>query len=791
MNNFNSLSPAMEEKEEPPAAFLPLDLSLPPASSLLEERELRGREFPSWEAFCTYLESWCEQKATIFIIREFIPLSRCEWAADLMSPEAVAALKYSYLRLVCKGRRRSKKLDPGTEKKICPSGIAVRLNQRKDHLVIVDCKFTHNHVLCPNKFKHQFKKGQLLSHNSLSLSKLSVAIRKPGKPGRPSKAERQAMYYLSQPLQDPLAPVHHSPQPVIHSPQPVHNSPKPVYLSPKPVHNSPKSVHHSPKSVHHSPKSVHHSPKSVHHSPKSVHHSPKSVHHSPKSVHHSPPPVHNSPQPVHLSNQPMHNSSHPIHYSPKSMQQSSQAIDEPSQVVHHHSRVMRRTTQAVRLSTQGLIRQSSKALRKPSLTIRNPSLAVRHASQAVRRNARVVRRNTRPVRSKKVAKQFLGDHDIRRLLSSCKGRDLDLQETLKALDGLFAGDPASKVKIIFVKNNAMIQTVFIQTSLMRSLCQRFPETLIFDRMMGFNEEFALFTLLCVDANNRGRECAFCLARKGTPDLLSFTLLSLIQSIPEVKSKVICVSVGVRVSDPGVVNEFLPGARVQLCRLEVLGALLNKIQEIGSAQDEKSWPLLCDLASSSSQEAYAQTMEKMQFAFSREFMRYFQEYWHSCRKMWVPCWGPETQQGTNTLIREHQQKLVSGLSPSPTLGQCILDLVAMQAPMVDLENLNGEEVAACYRSVCNPEPARLIERELGVVCQGSYSIQGTEEGYTLGDGTSKYLLDHKLTTCSCLFHTSSLLPCRHLFVTRFRTGDTLFDVSLLQKNKSSLIKTLQK
>ncbi|XP_069056602.1 uncharacterized protein ZSWIM9-like isoform X1 [Pleurodeles waltl] len=716
MDTLNPLSPAMEEKEEPPAAALPLDLSLPPGSASLEERELRGREFPSWEAFCSYLESWCEQKATIFIIREFIPLSRCEWAADLMSPEAVAALKYSYLRLACKGRRRSRKLDPGTEKKICPSSIAVRLNQRKDRLVIVDCKFVHNHVLCPNKFKRQFKKGQLLAHNSLSLSKLSVAIRKPGKPGRPSKAELQAMYYLSQPLQD---------------------SPMPVHLSPQPVHHS--------------------------------------------------------PQPVHLSSQSMQNSPNPIYHSPKSVQQPSQAIDEPSgQAVHHHSRVMRRTTQAVRLSTQGLMRQSSKALRKPSLTIRNPSLAVRHASQAVRRNARVVRRNSRPGRStKKGAKQFLGDHDIRRLLASCKARDRDLQDTLKALDGLFAGDPASKVKVIFVKNNATIQTVFIQTSLMRSLCQRFPETLIFDRMMGFNEEFALFTLLCVDSNNRGRECAFCLARKGTPDLLRFTLLSLIQSIPEVKSTVKCVSVGVRVTEPGVVHEFLPGARVHLCRLEVLGALLNKIQEIGSAQDEKSWPLLCDLASSSSPEAYAQTMEKMQVSFSRELMRYFQEYWHPCRKMWVPCWGPETQQGTNTLIREHQQKLVSGLSPSPTLGQCILDLVAMQAPMVDLENLNGEEVAACYRSVCNPEPARLIERELGVVCQGSYSIQGTEEGYTLGDGTSKYLLDHKLTSCSCLFHTSSLLPCRHLFVTRFRTGDALFDVSLLQKNKSSLIKTFQK
>ncbi|XP_069493710.1 uncharacterized protein ZSWIM9-like [Ambystoma mexicanum] len=739
------------DKEQPPAVSLPLDLSLQTGSlpgTLPDERELRGREFPTWESFCTFIDAWCEQKKIVLIVREFVPLSKSDWTADLMSPEAAAALKFSYARLICREGRRSTKLEPRKGKKRCSSSIAVRLNQRNDGLVIAECKFVHNHLLCPIEFKHHFRKGHILEQT----------VRKPAKRGRkPSKG-------ISQP-----APMMHN------SAQSMHNPQQSMPYPSQPAQPTSQAVH-SPSKATHQPAPV------IQHTSQAVQHPPETIQTTPEAVHHSR-VMRRTTQAVRLSSQGMHQAS-------QAMRQAAQAMRQASLANRQTSLAARSPSLAVR-SPSLAVRSPSIAVRNPSIAVRNPSLAVRHASQAVRRNARAVRRNARPVRSsKKAAKQFLGDHDIRRLLASCKGRDLDLKDTFQALNGLFAGDPTSKVKVVFVKNNAIIQTVFFQTSLMRSLCQRFPETLIFDRMMGFNEEFALFTLLCVDANGRGRECAFCLARKGTPDLLRFTLLSLTQSIPEVTSKVGSVTVGVRVPEPGVVQEFLPSARVQICRLEVLGALLNKIQEIGSAQDEKSWPLLCDLASSSSPEAYTQTMERMEVSFSCDFMRYFHEHWHPCRKMWVACWGLETQQGTNTLIRQHQQKLVSGLSPSPTLGQCILDLVAMQTPKVDLECLNGEEVAACYRSVCNPEPARLIERELGIAGNGSYSIQGTDDGYTLGDGTSKFLLDQKLTTCSCLFHTSSQLPCRHLFVIRFRTGDTLFDVNLLQKNKSSLIKTLQ-
>ncbi|XP_043357605.1 uncharacterized protein ZSWIM9 [Dermochelys coriacea] len=393
-----------------------------------------------------------------------------------------------------------------------------------------------------------------------------------------------------------------------------------------------------------------------------------------------------------------------------------------------------------------------------------------------------------PVRTtNKISKQFVGGPDVRRLLSYCKSRDHGVLDVLTVLDGLFASDPSAKVKLVFMEDKVIVQTIFFLSSRMMALSRRFPLMLFFDRMVGLNEEFDLYSVLCVDGAGRGHEVAYCLTQRETPDLLRFTLASLVQSVPEVKLQVRCITLGVEIAHLEAVKELLPNARVQICRSQVLETLFSKAQELGAAEDERIWPLLCRLAAAKSPAAYQQAVQEMKAILPQRFVRYFRRHWQPRSEMWVQFWAFETARNVNAceLLKQHQRRLLAALSPSPTVAQCMLDLLAMQVGS-EAHELDEGELATHYRAICKPEPAGLIEEELGFARHGRYHFQETAEGYLLHDGLSEFAMDQALTRCSCSIYTSSLLPCRHLFATRLRTGLALFDPGLLHRNRAALL-----
>uniref|UniRef100_A0A2I2ZYP3 Zinc finger SWIM-type containing 9 n=1 Tax=Gorilla gorilla gorilla TaxID=9595 RepID=A0A2I2ZYP3_GORGO len=90
-----------------------------------------------------------------------------------------------------------------------------------------------------------------------------------------------------------------------------------------------------------------------------------------------------------------------------------------------------------------------------------------------------------PVRTtNKISKQFVAPADVRRLLSYCKGRDHGVLDALHVLEGLFRTDPEAKVKLVFVEDQAVVETVFFLTSRTRALLRRFPRMLLVDRLPG-------------------------------------------------------------------------------------------------------------------------------------------------------------------------------------------------------------------------------------------------------------------------------------------------------------------
>ncbi|XP_010847990.1 PREDICTED: uncharacterized protein C19orf68 homolog [Bison bison bison] len=101
-----------------------------------------------------------------------------------------------------------------------------------------------------------------------------------------------------------------------------------------------------------------------------------------------------------------------------------------------------------------------------------------------------------PVRTtNKISKQFVAPADVRRLLSYCKGRDHGVLDALHVLEGLFRTDPEAKVKLVFVEDQAVVETVFFLTSRTRALLRRFPRMLLVDRLPGL--QGALDLLACL------------------------------------------------------------------------------------------------------------------------------------------------------------------------------------------------------------------------------------------------------------------------------------------------------
>ncbi|XP_045628155.1 uncharacterized protein ZSWIM9 isoform X1 [Ursus americanus] len=288
-----------------------------------------------------------------------------------------------------------------------------------------------------------------------------------------------------------------------------------------------------------------------------------------------------------------------------------------------------------------------------------------------------------PVRTtNKISKQFVAPADVHRLLSYCKGRDHGVLDALHVLEGLFRTDPEAKVKLVFVEDQAVVETVFFLTSRTRALLRRFPRMLLVDRLPGLQGALDLLAVLCVDGAGRARQAACCVARPGTPSLLRFALASLLQSAPDVKGRVRCLTAGPEVAAQlPAVRQLLPGARVQICRAQGLETLFSKAQELGGAgrEDPGLWPRLCRLAGASSPAAYAEALEELRAHGPAAFVDYFERNWAPRRDMWVRFRAFEAARDLDAcaLVRGHRRRLLRRLSPSRSVAQCLRDLVAMQ------------------------------------------------------------------------------------------------------------------
>lgn len=234
-----------------------------------------------------------------------------------------------------------------------------------------------------------------------------------------------------------------------------------------------------------------------------------------------------------------------------------------------------------------------------------------------------------------------------------------------------------QVKLVFMKNQAVVETVLFLTSRTRALLRRFSRMLLVDPLPALQGALDLLVVLLVDGLGRARPAACCVERPGTLSLL----LLVLQSTPAVKGHVRCLTAGPEVTAQlPAVRQLLPGARVQICRVQGLETLFSKAQELGCAgrEDPGLWPRLCRLAGASSPTNYTKALAELRAHCPAAFVD-FERNWASRRDTWVRFRAFEATRDLDmcALVRGHRRCLLCCLSPSHSMAQCLRDLVTMQ------------------------------------------------------------------------------------------------------------------
>ncbi|XP_060636602.2 uncharacterized protein ZSWIM9 [Anolis sagrei] len=386
-----------------------------------------------------------------------------------------------------------------------------------------------------------------------------------------------------------------------------------------------------------------------------------------------------------------------------------------------------------------------------------------------------------PIRiTNNISKRFLTPDLIWSLGDYSKAKDKGLCELLAILDGLFKADGGAKVKMVFQEDVAVLDRIFLATSHMLKLVQRFPARLFLERAACLNAEFELHTILCQDANGRGREVAYCLARQGLPDLLIFMVASLVQSVPDIKLQVKVITVGAGATGLDAVEEVLPCAQVQICRFQVLEILYLKASELAVPNEDQIRNLLLNLANSDSPQVYCQYLSDLENVAPSSFLQYILECWHPHKDMWVECWAFEKNQECSFLdhFEAHRHKLQVVLRSPIALAACLQGLLGLQTLQMEKSTFNVAPVAELYRTACLSDGTELIAEELDLLPHAHFELKETPKGYLLEEHTCSFLVNQDMAACSCSIYLTRRLPCRHIFAVRLWVGESLFDPSLL-------------
>ena len=341
--------------------------------------------------------------------------------------------------------------------------------------------------------------------------------------------------------------------------------------------------------------------------------------------------------------------------------------------------------------------------------------------------------------------------------------------------------------------------LFAQDSKMKQTFSAFPEIFFLDATYKLLElQFPVYIFACEDSN--GATHIVGLAALFTEDAPSVKwLIETFQKHNPNVSTTRLVMADKDINERDVIKELLPHVKVMICLFHSLKTFKREInvEDMGITIAEKNSCLefISSMAYSKTEIEYNGVHQQFLDNAPASVKNYFENNWHPIREEWVI--GYMSSSGnflnrTNNRLESLNGKLKQVITKHSSLENFINEFFIILSVM---RNERG------YRAVYNmqkkkvqiyppqsPEAAYvklLTAYASGYVLHQLKIATNFQENYQWSNGASgEYNVQSSegtltVTTlkCSCCFFNSMMLPCRHIFSLRKKTGVSLFDRNL--------------
>jgi len=397
-------------------------------------------------------------------------------------------------------------------------------------------------------------------------------------------------------------------------------------------------------------------------------------------------------------------------------------------------------------------------------------------------NARLLQQHVSQTRGKYVTLKDI--HNIR-ARSSKVGSD-EWTATFSELQKFQTGDPASVVEIMVKDGTNDLEMIMLQSGEMRDRLAKFPEVIQLDGTYGLNQAgMPLYALVVEDADGCGKLAAVILTHNETAINIKTMLERVKHHNPALNSTQVVI-VDKDFAEVNAVKEVLTNAQIQLCVFHVLKAIRKELlRTIPKQKQREAYSTMHSLV-------YARNAEQFDTQWHKlgdypAFKRYMESSWLPLKKWWVQyerMSHVNLGNAMNNRIESQFGKLKQVFSRKRRMNECVRLLLTVlksadvQGQFQRFRNkykvayrngFSGE--GGEYFSISTPYATNKILDQIQKANANRCETTQQDQSVCLTNVKSResYLVSHDGSVCTCSFHKTMLLPCRHIFVVRKASG----------------------
>lgn len=356
--------------------------------------------------------------------------------------------------------------------------------------------------------------------------------------------------------------------------------------------------------------------------------------------------------------------------------------------------------------------------------------------------------------------------------------------------------PDCNIKCLLDTDNNF-KALYFSTANMRKAMSAWPEIANIDGTYSlFNQKFTLFLIQVLSGTGRSEIVGAAIVGTEDSETLKFIAETFKEENLEACTRMKCIMSDKDMKERGAFKKvFGDGLTTYLCMFHVVNAFDRKLTalKLGKESKLRCNKLFKNAMYSSSEDQYNECYEALKQEAPEKEVKYFEKNWHPIKKEWTHYNMTEGNFGiqTNNALESTNKQIKTLCEKNSTLcrfADSFFAYIQSQNQETDLrrahEGLRRKTVIATseteilpYSSHVTSYAFKKIEAQFELRDRVRLLDINTESGVCKTDWHGHMSYECTITSCTCVFKTSVLLPCRHIFAVRKHFGAPVFDANL--------------